>query len=106
MHEIMYSIVTPVFNEEENIVEFYNRLLAVMNELEQSYEIIFVNDGSNDRSMELLLTLRESDKKIKVIDFSRNFGHQMAISSGINYSKGKAVIVLDSDLQDPPVFIP
>ena len=106
MNDIMYSIVTPVFNEEENIAEFYNRLLAVMNELEQSYEIIFVNDGSNDRSMELLLTLRESDKKIKVIDFSRNFGHQMAISSGINYSKGSAVIVLDSDLQDPPEFIP
>jgi dolichol-phosphate mannosyltransferase len=106
MLDIMYSVVTPVFNEEETIVEFYNRLSAVMNSLGQPYEIIFVNDGSSDKSFEILLNLRRSNKNVKIVDFSRNFGHQIAISSGIYYSKGKAVIVMDSDLQDPPEFIP
>ncbi|MEZ0537737.1 glycosyltransferase family 2 protein [Caldicellulosiruptoraceae bacterium PP1] len=103
---VVYSIVVPVFNEELVINETYKRLKYVMDSLNESYEIIFVNDGSKDKSGEILKNICNKDKNIKLISFSRNFGHQVAITAGIDYSSGSAVIIIDADLQDPPEIIP
>lgn len=99
------SIVSPVYNEEGNIIKFYNSLKSVLDLLNYSYEIIFINDGSKDNSLLLLAKLAQDDKSVKVINFSKNFGHQMAITAGIDYAKCDALIILDSDLQDPPIVI-
>ncbi len=101
-----YSIVAPVFNEEEGLREFYQRTCAVMDKLDGSSELIFVFDGSRDRSPEIGHELRTLDSRIKILSFSRNFGHQVAISAGIDYAEGDAVVIIDSDLQDPPEVIP
>ncbi|WP_283153703.1 glycosyltransferase family 2 protein [Guptibacillus hwajinpoensis] len=100
-----YSIIIPMYNEEEVIVEAYRRLKKVMNEIGEPYELIFVNDGSQDRSLEIVKDYSEWDKKVKVIDLSRNFGHQIAITAGMDYASGDAVVVIDADLQDPPELI-
>jgi len=102
----VYSIVVPVFNEEEVLNEFYKRLTIAMDKLKEKYEIIFVNDGSTDNSLEIMKKLHSNDKRIKIISFSRNFGHQMAITAGIDYASGEAVVTIDADLQDPPEMIP
>lgn len=104
--EIMYSVIVPVFNEEEVIFETYKRLSNVMDALKGLHEIIFVNDGSRDKTASFIREICKSDKKCKLINFSRNFGHQVAITAGMDYSKGNAVIVIDADLQDPPEIIP
>jgi dolichol-phosphate mannosyltransferase len=102
-----FSIVIPVYNEEHNIPELYQRLTDVMDILSESYEIIFVNDGSKDKSLGILKSLRKSDQShIRIINFSRNFGHQRAISAGIDHARGQAVLIMDADLQDPPEVIP
>ena len=101
-----YSIVAPIFNEEEGLREFYRRTSAVMNDLDGATELIFVFDGSRDRSPEIGRELRAQDARIQIISFSRNFGHQVAISAGIDYAEGDAVVIIDSDLQDPPEIIP
>lgn len=101
----LYSIVVPMYNEEEVIAESYKRLKAVMDKADGSYELIFVNDGSKDKTIENLLKASKGDKNIKIIDLSRNFGHQNAITAGMDYSKGDAVVVIDADLQDPPEVI-
>jgi glycosyltransferase involved in cell wall biosynthesis len=101
----MISIVVPVFNEEENLPELYRRISAVMNHVHLSFELIFVDDGSTDRSLDMMLELSEKDKSVKIIQFSRNFGHQSAIFAGIDYAHGEAVIMMDSDLQHPPELI-
>ncbi|WP_173196914.1 glycosyltransferase family 2 protein [Geobacter sp. SVR] len=103
---IRFSVVVPVFNEEKVLVEMYQRLHAVMEKLHQTYEIIFVNDGSSDRTFSILNDLCGRDSTIKVIEFAKNFGHQTAITAGMDYSQGEAVIVIDADLQDPPEVIP
>ncbi|MBU3918809.1 glycosyltransferase family 2 protein, partial [Patescibacteria group bacterium] len=103
--KIYYSVVVPVFNEQEVIEEFYKRLASVMAKLGE-YEIIFVNDGSKDRSLQIIKQLQNENSRIKILDFSRNFGHQVAITAGMDYSKGRAVIIIDADLQDPPEVIP
>jgi polyisoprenyl-phosphate glycosyltransferase len=95
------SIVLPVFDEEENIPEIYRRLTETLSP-KFSYEILFVNDGSSDKSSELIQRLNETDSRAKLINLSRNFGHQAAITAGIDYSQGQAVILMDADLQDPP----
>lgn len=100
-----YSIVAPVFNEEEGLAEFYRRTAAVMNQLDGECELLLVFDGSRDRSPEIGRELRAQDPRIKIINFSRNFGHQVAISAGIDYAQGDAVAIIDSDLQDPPEVI-
>jgi len=97
-----FSLVIPVWNEEEVIPVLYERLVQVMESTGESWEVIFVNDGSTDHSLELLLELHERDPRIKVLNFSRNFGHQIAITAGFDYADGDAVIVMDADLQDPP----
>lgn len=102
---IQYSIVVPVYNEEEVIHETYRRLTEVMRSTGEAYELVFVNDGSRDRTSDILKTYSEQDESVVMLDFSRNFGHQIAITAGMDYSKGKAVVVIDADLQDPPELI-
>lgn len=99
------SIIAPVFNEEQNITPLYERISRVVTELNASYEIIFVNDGSRDRSMEIIRQLALSDSKVKFINFSRNFGHQIAVSAGLDACNGKQIVIIDADLQDPPELI-
>ncbi len=101
-----YSIVVPIFNEEETIPEMYRRMAAVLDGLDGSSELILVNDGSRDNSLNLMRDLAVRDSRVKVISFSRNFGHQMAITAGIDHAAGHAVVVIDADLQDPPEAIP
>jgi dolichol-phosphate mannosyltransferase len=101
----LISIVTPVYNEEGNLDKFYQRIKAVLAKIKYEYEIIFVNDGSKDSSLLVLIRLSETDKHIRIIDFSRNFGHQMAITAGMEHANGDCVVILDSDLQDPPEVI-
>lgn len=100
------SIVVPMFNEAENIGPFYERLKKVLDNNGESYEIICVNDGSTDATLENLLKLREKDPNIKVVDLSRNFGKEIALTAGLDFSSGMAVIPIDADLQDPPELIP
>ena len=100
-----YSVVVPAFNEQEVLPLSYPRLKAVMDTL-GDYEIIFVNDGSRDDTLRILKQIAAEDKSVKVISFSRNFGHQEAVSAGMAASSGDAVIIIDCDLQDPPEVIP
>jgi len=102
----VYSVVAPVFNEEETLPHFYERMVAVMDGLSKPFELLLVNDGSRDNSFQIMKELHERDPRVRVIDFSRNFGHQIAISAGLDYAQGQAVIIVDSDLQDPPEVIP
>ena len=99
------SVIVPIFNEEEVIPELYRRMTAVLDSIGEPWELICVNDGSRDASMSMLLALRERDKRVKVIDFSRNFGQQIALTAGMDYVLGDAVVVIDADLQDPPELI-
>lgn len=97
-----FSVIVPLFNEEEVIGECYKRLSETMRCAGGAYEIVFVNDGSRDKTMELARELAKRDSHVKIVSFSRNFGHQTAITAGMNYASGSAVIVIDADLQDPP----
>ena len=99
------SIIIPVFNEEKNIPQLYQRLKKTISQLSPHYEYIFVNDGSTDHTLTLLKTLRKKDKKIKIISFSRNFGHMPALDAGLAHTKGKKIVFIDADLQDPPEII-
>lgn len=103
--ELCYSVIVPVYNEEFVIQETYKRLKKVMDSTEETYEMIFVNDGSRDRTLEIVRAICKKDKRVKLLSFSRNFGHQIAITAGMDYSGGKAVVVIDADLQDPPEVI-
>ncbi len=105
MSKKLLSIVSPVYNEEGNIEKFFGVLKGVLEKLDYDYEVIFINDGSKDNSLIILSKLALENKKVKVINFSRNFGHQMAITAGIDYACGNACVILDSDLQDPPEVI-
>jgi glycosyltransferase involved in cell wall biosynthesis len=102
----VYSIVAPVFNEAETLPHFYERVVAVMQSLNEPFELLLVDDGSTDDSRDVLWMLHARDHRMRVVSFSRNFGHQMAISAGLDHARGRAVIILDSDLQDPPEVIP
>ena len=102
----LISIVVPMYFEEEVAQECYNRITAVMNSNHYNYELVFVNDGSTDRTLEILEQLAMNDNRMKVISFARNFGHQIAVTAGIDYAKGDAIVIIDADLQDPPEVIP
>lgn len=103
---IRYSVVVPVFNEEAVIAETCRRLNSVMKGMDAPYELIFVDDGSQDRTAQIIKELLARDSHIRMITFSRNFGHQIAVTAGIDYAKGDAVVLIDADLQDPPELIP
>lgn len=100
-----YSIVAPIYNEEGNIQKLYDRITSVMDSTGEEWELVTVNDGSRDRSFEMLSELAAKDSRIKVVNFARNFGHQLAVTAGIDHASGDAVVVIDADLQDPPELI-
>jgi polyisoprenyl-phosphate glycosyltransferase len=102
----VYSIVAPVYNEEGILREFYNRVSAVMNGMGEPWELVMVNDGSRDASFSIMEALAAEDSHVKYVNFARNFGHQTAVTAGIDYASGDAVILIDTDLQDPPEVIP
>jgi dolichol-phosphate mannosyltransferase len=106
MKQTVISIVVPMYNEEQVVLESYTRLKGVMETLNEPYEMIFVNDGSRDATAQILRRICADDPTVHLIDFSRNFGHQTAITAGMDYSSGQAVVVIDADLQDPPEVIP
>ena len=101
-----YSLIIPIYNEEETIRELYRRVSAVMDSLDDSVELILINDGSRDRSLKLMRELQERDARVCYISFARNFGHQAAVTAGLNFARGQVIVVLDADLQDPPELIP
>jgi len=102
----MLSVIVPCYNEEEAIGECHVRLSAVLAGMQTRYEIVYVDDGSRDRTLLLLNTLHEGDPHVVVVQLSRNFGHQLAVSAGLEVARGEAVVLLDADLQDPPALIP
>jgi dolichol-phosphate mannosyltransferase len=104
--EITFSFVSPVYNEQEGLETFYKRLSAVAAKLGEPYEIIFVNDGSTDDTAGVITRLMAADSRVKYVEFSRNFGHQIAVTAGYDFANGRAVISLDSDCQHPPELIP
>ncbi len=99
------SIIIPIYNEEENIPELYHRLQSVIEQLDGEAEVIFIDDGSRDNSLNLMRQIYERDYRVKYISLARNFGHQIAVTAGLNNVKGEAVIVMDADLQDPPELV-
>lgn len=103
---LRFSLVVPVFNESPVILETHRRLKKVMDQIGNGYEIIYINDGSSDSSASILSDLVKRNRRVRLINFSRNFGHQKAISAGMDYASGEAVVIIDADLQDPPEVIP
>ena len=101
-----FSVVIPVFNEESNIFHLYQELEGVLPALNMSWEIIFVDDGSADKSWQQIIALNERDSRVKAIRLSRNFGHQYALFAGLSCARGKAVVSMDADLQHPPSLLP
>lgn len=101
-----YSIIIPLYNEEKTIYELHRRLMASTALLDGPFEVILVDDGSVDRSMALMNDLHAKDERFKILSLSRNFGHQIAITAGMDVASGKAIILMDGDLQDPPELIP
>ena len=101
------SVVVPMYYEEEVAKECYTRLKDVLEKIENyNYEIIFVNDGSKEKTVEILKKIAKENKNVKIISFSRNFGHQCAVTAGLRYVTGDAIVIIDADLQDPPELIP
>ncbi|MBD1850208.1 glycosyltransferase family 2 protein [Leptolyngbya sp. FACHB-711] len=101
-----YSLVVPIYNEEENIAELYRRLSGMVQSLDGEAEFILINDGSRDGSLYLLRELHQQDSRVCYLSLARNFGHQIAVTAGLNFARGEAIVVMDADLQDPPELIP
>ena len=104
--ENLLSVVIPAYNEQESLHECHRRLTGVLSQLDMDYELVFVNDGSRDRTLEILEQLQRDDSHVSVVDLSRNFGKEIALSAGLDMADGDAVVVIDADLQDPPELIP
>ncbi|MDZ5609952.1 glycosyltransferase family 2 protein [Bacillus pseudomycoides] len=104
--EKLISIIVPMYFEEEVAQECYNCLKSVTLQNNINYEFVFVNDGSTDRTMEILKGISAKDPRAKIVNFARNFGHQIAVTAGIDVAKGDAIVIIDADLQDPPEVIP
>ena len=101
------SVIVPMYYEEKVVEECYNRLTNVLKNIKDyEYEIIVINDGSKDKTLEILEKLAQNDEKLKVISFTRNFGHQAAVTAGLKYVTGDAIVIIDADMQDPPELIP
>ena len=105
MNDKKISIVVSVYNEEQSLNKFYSETMCVLENLSWDYELVFVNDGSRDNSRMILDTFAEENKKVKVLNFSRNFGHEAAMIAGIDYSTGDGVVCMDADIQHPPKTI-
>lgn len=102
----MISVVVPIFNEEENIVPFHEAVADALVDIGEEWEVVYVNDGSRDSSLDLLRNLQEGDAHVVVVDLSRNWGHMGAISAGLQTARGDAIVLMDGDFQDPPEAIP
>jgi len=102
----VFSVVIPAYNEQEVINESYNRIKKVMTEMGQTYELIFINDGSKDQTANIIAGFCENDPSVRLINFTRNFGHMSAISAGMENAQGQAIFIIDADLQDPPEVFP
>jgi glycosyltransferase involved in cell wall biosynthesis len=100
-----YSIVVPCYNEEGVLNELYHRIREVMDSTQADWELVLVNDGSRDRTSEIMHKLHSQDDRVKLVEFARNFGHQLAVTAGLDYARGDAVVMIDADLQDPPQVI-
>lgn len=105
MQKKLLSIIVPCYNEKKSLEPFYTQLIFALKKIEMDYEIIFVNDGSTDNTLEQMLSLKQSNNNIKILVLSRNFGKEAALSAGLDYAKGDAVVPIDVDLQDPPCLI-
>jgi len=103
---VVYSIVAPVYNEIESLPELYRRVKTVMDQTGETWELLLVDDGCNDGSTDEIRRLTQNDERVRAIIFARNFGHQIAVTAGWDYARGRAVIIIDADLQDPPEVIP
>ena len=101
----LVSVIVPAYNEEEVIDESYARLKETMDLSKENYELIFINDGSRDRTLSMLFDIAKKDEKVKILSFSRNFGHQCAVTAGMAHAAGDAAVIIDADLQDPPRVI-
>jgi polyisoprenyl-phosphate glycosyltransferase len=100
-----YSIIAPIYNEEGNVQKLYERISSVMDSTGETWELVTVNDGSRDGSVALIEAIAAKDSRIKLVNFARNFGHQIAVTAGLNHASGEAIVVIDADLQDPPELI-
>lgn len=100
-----YSLIVPIYNEEETIAELYRRVIAVGEQLDGPFELILINDGSRDRSLPMMRELQQRDSRVCYLSLARNFGHQTAVTAGLNFSRGQVIVILDADLQDPPELI-
>lgn len=105
-NKVYLSIVIPMFNEEKSILELYSQLETALKTINKSYEIIFINDGSSDKSIDILKEIKKSNERIKIISFFRNFGQHAAIIAGFKIAQGEIIVTLDADLQNPPDEIP
>jgi len=105
MVEPVISVVAPLYNELQTLPELYRRISEVMNSTQETWELLLVDDGSTDGSTEYIKQLAQQDKHVKPVIFSRNFGHQLAVTAGLDYARGQAVVIIDADLQDPPEVI-
>src|SRR3970282_2495295 len=102
----LLSVVVPAYNEEEVLPDFHKRISSVLENMSIEAEIVYVNDGSTDNTLAVIQRLRESDPRVAIVDLSRNFGKEAALTAGLDHARGDAVIVIDADLQDPPELIP
>jgi glycosyltransferase involved in cell wall biosynthesis len=101
----VFSVIVPAYNEQEVLHESYKRLKSTMDGLNEPYELLFVNDGSRDDTQKILQELSSADQNVKVLQFSRNFGHQIAVTAGLDHASGQAIVIIDCDLQDPPEVV-
>lgn len=105
MEKVTFTVIAPIYNELENIPELYPRIRDVMEQTGEPWELILVDDGSTDGSTQVIRKLAENDSRVRPVIFARNFGHQIAVTAGVDYSRGDAVVLIDADLQDPPEVI-
>jgi glycosyltransferase involved in cell wall biosynthesis len=105
MSKPRYTVIAPCWNEEGNLPELYRRIKEVLEQTNEPWELLLINDGSTDRTAELMRELNQTDPRVHFVEFARNFGHQLAVTAGMDYALGDAVVLIDSDLQDPPELI-
>jgi len=100
-----FTIIAPVFNEIDSLPELHRRISEVMDQTGEPWELVLIDDGSHDGSTEAIRAMAERDERVRPVIFARNFGHQIAVTAGLDFSRGDAVVIIDADLQDPPELI-